>query len=272
MAQTPLTILLVDDSTADCALYRHFLSSTGTYTFLEAATGEAGLRLCQTTQPDCLILDFYLPDMDGFEFLDTLQGETVSLPYPVVMLTGQGSEQLAVQSMHRGVQDYVVKDDLSADILRRVIANAVDKFRLQQMLQVHRSLLQEQNLALRQQEDALHTLNATLAQQVAERTALLELLQAITAAANEATSLEAVLQLTIDQICAYTGWPVGHVYLVAAEDSDRWIPSPIWHLDSPARFAAFQQATQATQIHASGDDIIGRVIASGQPEWHGDVA
>ena len=94
--------------------------------------------------------------------------------------------------------------------LRRVIANAVDKFRLQQMLKTHRILLQEQNLALRQQEEALQTLNATLAQQVAERTALLELLQAITAAANEATSPEAVLQLALDQICAYTElacWP-----------------------------------------------------------------
>jgi len=91
LAQTPLTILLVDDCTADRALYRHLLSSTGTYTFLEAATGAEGLRVCQTTQPDCLILDFYLPDMDGFELLDTLQGETVSLPYPVIILTGQAS-------------------------------------------------------------------------------------------------------------------------------------------------------------------------------------
>ena len=40
--------------------------------------------------------------MDGFGFLDTLQAETVSLPYPVVMLTGQETEQLAVQAMHRG--------------------------------------------------------------------------------------------------------------------------------------------------------------------------
>ena len=46
VSQTPLTILLVDDSTADRALYRHFWSSTGTYTFLEAAIGEEGLRLC----------------------------------------------------------------------------------------------------------------------------------------------------------------------------------------------------------------------------------
>ena len=90
-SQTPLTILLVDDSTADRSLYRHFLSSTETYTFLEATTGKEGLHLCQTTQPDCVILDFYLPDMDGFEFLNTLQAETVFLPYPVVILTETGN-------------------------------------------------------------------------------------------------------------------------------------------------------------------------------------
>ena len=270
-AETSLTILLVDDSTVDRALYRHFLGSTATYTFLEATTGEEGLRLCRTTRPDCLILDFYLPDMDGFAFLDALQTETASLPYPVVMLTGQGSEQLAVQSMHRGVQDYVVKDDLSVYMLRRVITNAIDKFRLQRLLQVHQNLLQEQNVALRHQEEALQTLNATLAQQVVERTALLELLQAITAAANEATSLETVLQLALDQICAYTGWPMGHVYLAVPDNSGLWMSSTIWHLDIPARFAAFQQATQALHMPKLGHDIIGRVIASGQPEWHGDV-
>src|SRR4029453_2701001 len=271
MAQTPLTILCVDDSTADRTLYRHFLGSTGIYTFLEAATGEEGLRSCQTTQPDCLILDFYLPDMDGFEFLDTLQAETTSLPYPVIIVTGQGTEQLAVQAMHRGVQDYIVKDDLSAGPLRGSTPNAVNKSRLQQMLKTHRSLLQEQNLTLRQQEEALQALNATLAQQVAERTALLELLQAITAAANEATSPEAVLQLALDQICAFTRWAVGHVYLAASDGSGLWMSSPIWHLDTPARFAAFQQATQALHMPMVEDDIIGHVITSGQPEWHGDV-
>jgi GAF domain-containing protein len=97
----------------------------------------------------------------------------------------------------------------------------------------------------------------TLAQQVAERTALLELLQAITAAANETTSPEAVLQLALDQICAYTGWPVGHVYLAASDGSGLWMSSPIWHLDTPARFAAFQQATQALHMPMVENDIIG---------------
>src|SRR5262245_24775372 len=64
MAQALSTILLVDNSMTDRTLYRYFLSSTATYTFLESTTGGEGLRSCQTNQPDCLILDFYLPDMD----------------------------------------------------------------------------------------------------------------------------------------------------------------------------------------------------------------
>src|SRR5262249_4852360 len=158
-----------------------------------------------TSQPDCLVLDFNLPDMNGFEFLDALQAETTPLPYPVVILTGQGSERIAVQAMQRGVQDYLVKDNLSADALRRAIHNAIDKFRLHQLLEEHRRLLHQQNLELRQREHTLQTLNAALEQQVAERTALLALLQTVTAAANQATSLEEALQFAVERICTYTG-------------------------------------------------------------------
>jgi signal transduction histidine kinase/CheY-like chemotaxis protein len=271
-SQTPLTILIVDDSAEDRTVYRAFLKSetTSAYVFTEAATGEDGLHLCQAARPDCLLLDFHLPDMNGLEFLDAL-AETAPLALPVVMLTGRGSEQIAVQVMQRGVQDYLVKHDLTAGALSRAIHNALDKFRLHQMLEAHRDLLHEQNLELRQREESLQTLNATLEQQVAMRTALLELLQNVTAAANEATSPEDALQFAVGQICAYTGWPVGHVYLPASDGVDVWVPTPIWHLDSPARFAAFQQETQTAHF-TPGEGIIGRVIASGQPVWRVEVS
>src|SRR5204863_3793993 len=52
--------------------------------------------------------------------------------------------------------------------------------------------------------------------------------------------------------------------------SDQWMSSTIWHLDTPERFAPFQQATQA--MHTTvGHDIIGRVVTSGEPEWQSDV-
>jgi signal transduction histidine kinase len=173
--------------------------------------------------------------------------------------------------MQRGVQDYLVKHDLTASALRRAIHNALDKFQLHQTLEAHRRLLYEQNLELRQREASLQTLNTTLEQQVAMRTGLLELLQMVTAAANEAPSPEDALQHAVEQICAYTGWPVGHVYLPASDGVEVWVPTTIWHLEPPARFAAFQQNTQT--IHCTpGEGIIGRVIASGQPEWSVEVS
>jgi PAS domain S-box-containing protein len=115
-------------------------------------------------------------------------------------------------------------------------------------------------------EAALRELNATLEQRVVERTALLTLIQDVTRAANEAPESPVALQDTVDRLCAYTGWPIGHVYLAVAPGADRWAPTAIWHLDAPERFRAFQQATQGLE-YAPGEGLIGRVGARGQPEW-----
>ena len=73
--QTPLTILIVDDSPEDRVVCRHFLNrhQVAVYDCIEAATGTEALALCQSVPLDCLVLDFSLPDMDGVEFLIALQ-------------------------------------------------------------------------------------------------------------------------------------------------------------------------------------------------------
>ena len=111
----------------------------------------------------------------------------------------------------------------------------------------------------------------TLDQRVQERTALLALIQDVTRAANEAARSAEVLQYAVDRLCAYTGWPIGHVYLAVAPGADRWAPTAIWHLDDPGRFTAFQQATHALELTA-GEGLVGRVGARGQPEWRCEVA
>jgi len=110
-AQTPLTILIVDDSPEDRAACSRFLSRhpAAAYTCLEAGSGTEGLCLYHSARPDCLILDFSLPDMNGLQFLAAMQAEPHPQSCPVVLLTGQGSEQIAVQALHCGAQDYVVK-------------------------------------------------------------------------------------------------------------------------------------------------------------------
>jgi signal transduction histidine kinase/CheY-like chemotaxis protein len=123
----------------------------------------------------------------------------------------------------------------------------------------------------KQAEAALQQAYAELEQRVEERTALLALIQGITRAANEATSSAAALQVAVDRICAYTGWPVGHAYLAVAPGADRWAPTSIWHLAAPERFTGFQQATQTVEV-AAGEGLIGQVGALGKPEWRSEVA
>src|SRR5215813_12686937 len=272
-SQTPLTILIVDDSPEDRAVCSRFLKRhpAAAYTCIEAVSGTEGLALYRSARPDCLVLDFNLPDMDGLQFLAAMQATPQPQSCPVVLLTGQGSEQIAVQALHFGAQDYLVKGDISADLLHRTITNTIDKFRLHQLLEEQRCALQQQNLELRQREECLSALNATLQQQVAERTALLELLHDITIAANEATRSAAALQFAVDRICAYMGWPVGHAYLAVAPGVAQWMPTPIWHLGTAEQYTAFQQATQTVEF-ALGEGLIGQVGALKKLVWNVNVS
>ncbi len=93
----------------------------------------------------------------------------------------------------------------------------------------------------------------------------LELLHRITDAANGATSLPDTLQFTLDEICAYTGWPVGHAYFYD-ERTRVLVPSRLWHLDHPRRFDTFRAVTEATSF-GLGEGLPGAVLLTGEPMW-----
>ena len=72
--------------------------------------------------------------------------------------------------------------------------------------------------------------------------------------------------VALDQICAVTGWPVGHAYLLADQAADDSETMTLWRMNPPARFALFWQATEAKPL-VPGVDLPGRVLATGRPEW-----
>ncbi len=88
--------------------------------------------------------------------------------------------------------------------------------------------------------------------------------------ANKAVEFDEAVRTCVETIIDYTGWPVGHVYLVAANDPHLLVPSGIWHLDDPDAFASFVKATEATNF-SLGEGLPGRVFASGEPSWIVDV-
>src|SRR5262249_36086612 len=100
--------------------------------------------------------------------------------------------------------------------------------------------------------------------------ALVRLLHQVTVAAYEAATVGEALQAGIDQVCAYTGWPVGHVYVLAGPGSQELVPTTIWYVDRPEDFESFMRVTAATRL-AAGVGLPGRVLAGKEPLWIMDV-
>ncbi|MES1241289.1 MAG: response regulator [Acidobacteriota bacterium] len=157
-----LRILIVDDSSEDRELYRRLLGQDPehAYDFLETELGEDGLRVAQEERPDCLLLDYRLPDMDGLEFLGRLQVRSVA----VIVLTGQGSESVAVQAMKGGAQDYLLKGSITRQDLRRAVQNGIEKTSL-------RLEVEERTAELARANEALQRMYGEQEELVRERTA-----------------------------------------------------------------------------------------------------
>ncbi|MFN6513667.1 MAG: PAS domain S-box protein [Nostoc sp. CreGUA01] len=120
------------DSPEDRALYRRLLEQDDRYTYdiYEFESGEEALQACQTKTPDVILLDYQLPDLDGLEFITELHQQTINSKIPVIMLTGQGDETIAVQAIKSGAQDYLVKGKLTRDSLCRAIHGAIKQMGL----------------------------------------------------------------------------------------------------------------------------------------------
>lgn len=115
-------VLIIDDNPDDReALVRALKKVEGaTYRYLESADGMQGVETAAKQHPDCVLLDYSLPGHNGLEILKRLHPAENFLP--VIMLTGQGNEAIAVQAMKEGAQDYLVKSTITPDLLHRTVS------------------------------------------------------------------------------------------------------------------------------------------------------
>jgi PAS domain S-box-containing protein len=139
-----MKVLIIDDEGTDRQLLRIALKSPmDEFTFADADCAEDGLKLCKEWTPDCVLLDFHLPDMDGLEVLESLTGGSGRLRCPVVMLTAFGDELLAVRAMKAGAMDYLSKDQISTQNLGQIVRHATLRFRLSEQVEQQRAALEE---------------------------------------------------------------------------------------------------------------------------------
>ncbi|MGD1806035.1 response regulator [Dapis sp. BLCC M126] len=114
-----ITILLLDDSEVDRLTYIRYLKSDShhTYRIIEAETLEEGIEMWELEEPNIALVDVNLPDGDGLEFLEAIATNYPKDQLPVIILTGVGDERVAVRVMKLGAAEYLVKGDITANLL-----------------------------------------------------------------------------------------------------------------------------------------------------------
>jgi two-component system KDP operon response regulator KdpE len=127
MSAARLKILVIDDEPPIRKLLRMGLNTQG-YEVLEASNGKTGLELL-VQNPDLIILDLGLPDVQGIELLRTIRGRSESVP--IVVLSSRGDEAGKVEALDLGADDYVTKPFGMDELLARMRAA------LRHQLQVH---------------------------------------------------------------------------------------------------------------------------------------
>ena len=110
-------ILIIDDEETFVKNAARFLAKSG-HEVSTALTASAGLELFGATAPDAVILDYRLPDMDGVSLIQRLR--THDQAVPIVMITGHGSIELAVDAMKAGANDLLTKPVALSDLRQRL--------------------------------------------------------------------------------------------------------------------------------------------------------
>jgi PAS domain S-box-containing protein len=129
MVEKQASILIVADEPEDVAAYRRHLlgDARRRYRIQQAGAGDKALALCRRRAFDCLLLDLRLLDLNGLKTLLSLVAETGDSPCGVVLLAAAADAPRAIEALEQGAHDYLEKGLITPELLRRAVANAIEK-------------------------------------------------------------------------------------------------------------------------------------------------
>ncbi len=131
-------VLLIEDNPGDARLIREMLSEISGFALIHADRLSIGLAMLAEQPIDVILLDLNLPDSDGMETLTRTQ--QVDPDTPIVILTGLGDPNIALEYLKHGVQDYLVKGQFETVSLDRAMRYAVERADIERKLRQNEEL------------------------------------------------------------------------------------------------------------------------------------
>ena len=149
----PIQILLIEDNPGDAYLIRHMVGEINATSHAAPAfavtwcdTLQGGLQALSVQHIDLVLLDLTLPDSRGLVTPARVQAFAPDIP--IVVLTGVDDEELSLNAVHNGAQDYLVKGQVNTALLKRSIRYALERTELLATLRRYSQDLKEQNAEL----------------------------------------------------------------------------------------------------------------------------
>lgn len=126
MDESSSTLLIVEDDLDVADMLTTYFRAQG-YEVLTVNWGEDALKVCQTRNPDLIILDIRLPDIDGYEVARRLRGNRRTDDIPIIFLTEKRNRSDRLQGLQLGADDYITKP-FDFQELRLRVRNALRRF------------------------------------------------------------------------------------------------------------------------------------------------
>jgi len=127
-----LHILIIDDDEGDRKQFERVLKQAELCECVEVASIREALFTHDTCAFDCAIVDYQMPEYNGLYGITVLRERFPDMP--IIMSTGHGNETIAAEAIKHGASDYLIKKNLNADLLRKSIIGAIEKFQFEKKL------------------------------------------------------------------------------------------------------------------------------------------
>ncbi|MGJ8637923.1 MAG: response regulator [Opitutaceae bacterium] len=147
------SILLLEDNEADANLVAEYLDlSQLSYELTIATRLSGGLKYLNKQRFDLILVDLSLADTNGIDTLEAVLD--FSKDEVIIVLTGAQDEQLSIKALQAGAQDYLLKDSLNSEVLRRAIRYAMERANLVKKVEAHAVEMKNREILLRRIFDA----------------------------------------------------------------------------------------------------------------------
>jgi putative two-component system response regulator len=157
-AYARMKILIVDDEPANVALLEDMLSEQGYANLKSATDSRQVVELYNSFDPDLILLDLFMPHVDGFGILEALRADRTEIFLPIIVLTADVNEETKLRALNLGATDFLNKPLDHIEVLLR-IRNMLETRRIHQLLDNRRAALEDAIVA---RTSELHAAQAEL--------------------------------------------------------------------------------------------------------------